>query len=384
MDVAVPVRGAQPRPLRRRGSYPVAVLTLLVIATALAGCGGDSAASESVSAPLPDGSWTDVATGDLLTQTPYDGLVSPASTAVIQSSAVGTITRVPNVGLTLNAGDAVLYVDESPVVAAAGDVPAYRDLLVPSAEAPLSSGAGATASATPAATPAPTTVQGSDVEQLQRFLTAAGYFGGSINGRFSTALGRSSRDWRTDHGMSNLLGFTKQELLFIPGSGPWTVTKVPTTLGQAFAGGPIIEVSTGGLAVTVSLDTAPPSDATYEITPAQGSGKTESTPLSAAAPATPTDGGKYAITLIPQGPAAVDAVIGTTVIVEQKELLAAGVTIIPVSAVRLDSSGNPVAHCRTAAGSADKDCPLELGATDGQDVEVRNGLSTGMQVAVSP
>jgi len=138
------------------------------------------------------------------------------------------------------------------------------------------------------------------------------------------------------------------------------------------------------LAVTVSLDTAPPSGATYAITPAQGSGKTESTPLNPAAPATPTDGGKYAITLVPQGPAAVDAAIGTTVIVEQKELLASGVTIIPVSAVRLDSSGNPVAHCRDAADSADKDCRLELGATDGQDVEVRDGLSTGMQVAVSP
>jgi hypothetical protein len=80
----------------------------------------------------------------------------------------------------------------------------------------------------------------------------------------------------------------------------------------------------------------------------------------------------------------VDAAIGTTVIVEQRQLLAKAVVTIPVAAVRLDASGEPVAHCRGAADGAEKECPLTLGATDGTAVEVRSGLVVGMRVAVSP
>jgi hypothetical protein len=384
VDKAVAVRSVPPRPLPRLWRCLSAASAFFVVTASVSACSNDTAASASVSASLPDGSWTDVATGDLVTQTPYDGLVGPASTTVIQSSAAGTITRVPNVGTILNAGDPAAYVDESPILALPGDIPAYRDILAPPAVPATSVNTDATAGATSVPTPASAALQGSDVEQVQRFLAATGYFGGSINGRFSSALGRSSRDWRTAHGMSNLLGFTKQEISFIPGSGPWTVTKVPISLGQEFAGGPLIEVSTGGLAVSVSLDTAPPSGATYSIASAQGADDSASVPVDPAGPATPSEGGKYVITLVPQGAGAIDVTIGTTVIVEQNNLLAAEVTKIPVAAVRLDASGRPIAHCRDAANSADRDCPLELGATDGRDVEVRNGLSKGMQVAVSP
>ena len=362
------------------GRRAATIVALLAIASLAAGCDAAPAAPRAPAEALPDGDWIGVSSGDLMTQTPYDGLVGPAGTATIQSSAVGTITRVLSVGATIHPGDAVSFVDEMPVIALPGDVPAFRDLLAPGA-APAAPVAG-DAATPPVPVPPTAPVQGADVEQLQRFLATSGYFTGPVNGRFSSELGRSSRRWRSDHGMPSALGFTQQELLFIPGAGPWTVTKVPTTLGQAFTGGPMIEVSTGGTAVTVSLDTAPPNDATYAIEPAHGSAGTTTISLTAAGPATPSDGGKYAITLLPQGP--VDAAIGTTVIVEQRQLLAKAVVTIPVAAVRLDASGKPVAHCRGAADGAEKECPLTLGATDGTAVEVRSGLVAGMRVAVSP
>jgi peptidoglycan hydrolase-like protein with peptidoglycan-binding domain len=86
-------------------------------------------------------------------------------------AAVGVLTSVDVTdAATVKAGDRLYSVDLRPVVAAAGAIPAFRD---------LSLGA-----------------QGEDVAQLQRFLTAEGLFAGRATGYFDAATASAVRAWQ--------------------------------------------------------------------------------------------------------------------------------------------------------------------------------------------
>lgn len=352
----------------RTGGCPmVRILSAAVLGLFLGLTGCDSGAAESAANSTPAAvsysQWQVAVTGDIVKRTPYDGQVVPAQTLAVQSAAAGTITRLPAVGSAVHAGDPLFYVDEGLVVAMPGEIPMYRDLVALAAGPALS---------------------GNDVQQLQTFLTRAGYFSGTVNGLYSSYLGTVIRSWRLDHDMSDAPGFTKSELVFIAGDGPWTVTGQVGMVGQAFAGGEVVDVSTGDLAVTVSLDTPPPAGVAYAVVPAAGAGGPE-IPLMPKGAAAPAEDGTYVQVLTAGAlPAGATLTLGTSVVVEQSESLATAVVTVPVAAIRLDASGSTIVECRADEAAAASSCPVQLGASDGINVEITSGLDAGEEVAVAP
>lgn len=332
---------------------------------ALGGCSGpgDEPATADRSVTITYSQWQAAAVGSVVVRVPYDGLVVPAGTVSISSSASGTITRPAVVGGSVAVGAPLVWVDERPVTAMPGDVPVYRDLLAPADGSALS---------------------GADVRQLQAFLAGAGYYSGAADGVFGYDTGSAARDWRDDHDLPYARGFSRTELLFLPGEGPWTVTKTSLTVGQAFTGGPVADISAGGLAVTVSLDGPAPADVAYAVVTAPGEDSPE-IPLTPAGPATAADAGGYTQLLsVAQLPAGATLSLGSAVVVEQRQTLATDVLTIPVAAVRLDAAGRTIVICRNNDTAAGRNCPVSLGASDGTVVEVPSGLDTGTEVAVAP
>lgn len=353
------------RVLFRRSAVVRSRMALLVIAGALtAGCStGPSEAPPASSRAAPYQDWTAVAVGDIVTTIPYDGVVAPSSTLSIQSTATGTVTRIPPVGQQVSPGDAVAYIDEIPVVALPGDIPVYRDLIAPEAG----------------------DLRGGDVQQVQQFLRDQGFFGGVINGRFSTLLGSAIKDWRLQHGLSDARAFLKTEIVFIPGSGPWSITKTDTSLGASFPGGPLVDIASSGTAIDVSLDRPAPEQANYVLVPSAGDVSTADLALAPVAAATRDDDGAYSLRLqAADATNPVTAQLGSAVVIEQRQVLATAVLVIPVAAVRLDPRGSTIAKCRDAGDASVSDCAITLGTSNGTSVEVVTGLVEGQEVAVTP
>lgn len=352
------------QPNRPKHSKIRSIIAIAFVIT-ITGCSSSSDPAASAQPDLANyGDWVAVTTGDVVTTSPYDGIIAPASSLTIQSAVTGTITRLVGVGQQIGAGDAVAYVDEQPLTAAPGAVPMFRDLVMPDSG----------------------DLRGADVQQLQQFLADQGYFGGTINGRFTVSLGNAIRSWRLAHDLSDSRGFTAKELVFIPGAGPWTVTKLNSSLGSVFAGGPLVDVAQSGITVDVKLDGPPPAGSVYSLEPTGGGGGNgASVSLQPAGEPVAGGDGSYSIRLVPVDPSVVlSDPLGSAVVVEQQQVLATGVLTIPVASVRLDSTGATVAKCRKTAESETEDCPITLGASDGRNVEVTSGLSTGQEVAVTP
>lgn len=344
---------------RRHVSLPTVLLTWTILAS---GCSSQSPIDNPSSATVPYTDWVSVGTGDIVERLPYDGLVVPANPVSLTTVAMGTVTRLPAVGSLVHSGQALVFLDEIPVLALAGEIPVYRDI--------VASASG--------------TLEGDDVGQVQIFLTSVGYFTGPINGRFTADLGASIRAWRLDNGLGDVRGFTQSELIFVPGQAPWTVIEIPVARGQEFAGGVLLNVSSGGVAVAVALDAPPAVNATYALVPS-GGGAGVTVPLTPIGEAVRGEDGKYALKLLlPEGNLTLQSALGSSVIVEQNVSLATEVITMPVSGIRLSATGQAVARCRAGPGSSDRECSLDLGVSDGTDVEVRSGLTPGMQVAVAP
>lgn len=340
----------------------IAGLAVGMLTAACSAGGGQHASAGQAPGGGRFGGWTTAAESDVTKVDPYDGTVAARDTVALSSAASGTITRGAAAGATLHPGDLWLYVDEKPVAVMPGAIPMFRDLLAPAVGQPVA-------------------LEGNDVRQLQEFLRAAGAFAGTVNGKFSTALGQAAAHWRIGHGMSNVPGFAKAELAFLPGSGPWTVSDVTAAVGEAFSGGKVLEVSSGDMAVTVQMDDAPSDGATYVLVPDAGAAGAD-VPLTPTGGATLTQDGKYALQLTaPAGTGGLTP--GTSVVVEQHLVLASHAVAIPVTAVRVDAAGRTYVECR-APGAAARRCPVSLGRSNGTDVAVREGLSAGTQVATTP
>lgn len=148
--------------------------------------------------------------------------------AIARNHASGTITRV-NVarGDEVSAGDVLFWVDERPVVALKGDVPAFR---------PLRAG-----------------TVGTDVSQLTEFLVARGHLARSTR-RFDSGVQRAVRAWQGELGVPQTGELPRGEVVFV-GSLPMRVA-----LGPEFGVGS--GVSDGEPAIE-ALSEAPVITATY-------------------------------------------------------------------------------------------------------------------------
>ncbi|WP_027341432.1 peptidoglycan-binding protein [Hamadaea tsunoensis] len=107
-----------------------------------------------------------------------------------ESRLPGTITALAPIGSTVQRGQTVFRVDDTPVVLMYGDVPAYREL-----------NAGKAAVPGPPATPAVTPSQGRDVRQFEQNLKALGYNGFSADDTFTVQTAAAVRHWQHDLGV---------------------------------------------------------------------------------------------------------------------------------------------------------------------------------------
>lgn len=139
---------------------------------------------------------------------------------VVSAPAGGVITWVPEVGTPIGAGDVLYRVNEVPVIALPGDVPAFRSF-----ETGMSDGA--------------------DVEQLEAALVSMGDATPTqltVDRRFTAATAQAVRRWQHRTGAPETGDVAVGSVVFLPGSVQ--VVETAATVG-ATAGGPVLRVSTG-------------------------------------------------------------------------------------------------------------------------------------------
>lgn len=135
---------------------------------------------------------------------------SPEST--IANQAAGTVTSVElDAGQEAEPGDVLYTVDLRPVVAAVGEVPAFRD---------LARGA-----------------EGADVAQLQRLLTSLGYYSGRADGRFGGGLYWAVRAWQRDLGLEQDGTVRQGDVVLVPELPARLALDTELEVGAALAGG---------------------------------------------------------------------------------------------------------------------------------------------------
>lgn len=126
--------------------------------------------------------------------------------------AAGVLTAVTvTYGQSVDAGAVLFRVDERPVVIAEGDVPAYRA---------LNHG-----------------TSGTDVAQLQDFLTQLGYYQGIADGKMGDATVAATKAWQRTIGVTATGVVQASDLVFVPTLPARVALDAETmTLGAALAG----------------------------------------------------------------------------------------------------------------------------------------------------
>ncbi len=157
---------------------------------------------------------------------------APSSTAYNQ--ATGIVTSVPpDPGTEVHPGDELFAVDLRPVVAASGEVPAFRDL--------------------------GRDMDGADIEQLQALLASLGHYDGTVDGVARDATDRAIRAWQKDIGVPETGVVEVGSIVFLP-----TLPARISLDREVVARGKRLD---GGEPVILTLSPAP--EVTVPATPAQ-------------------------------------------------------------------------------------------------------------------
>lgn len=213
------------RPLFRIGVAGLAVIA--IAATVLWTTGSDEAPASTTEVEAAAPNATSTVTRRTLEHTEeFDGALGYGDQFALPGYANGTVSWTPDKGTVLQPGDMLYKVDEKPTYWTHGDVPMYRE---------LSSGS-----------------EGTDVEQLQRYLQDEGYLNAEteIDGDFGGATRTAVKAWQDDHGLKETGRIDGTQLLFLP----YESIRVATTprVGEPANGG-VLEVTEPDLFVTVDV-----------------------------------------------------------------------------------------------------------------------------------
>jgi peptidoglycan hydrolase-like protein with peptidoglycan-binding domain len=141
----------------------------------------------------------------------------------------GTLTALPAVGSTVERGQAIYRVDDTPVVLLYGTLPAYRTL-------------------------APDT-EGADVEQLENNLAALGYSGFTVDKKYTAATATSVKRWQKALGLPET-GTVEQGRIYYA-TGAVRVDSQVAAVGDGVApDAPVLKYTGSARLITVSLDVA--------------------------------------------------------------------------------------------------------------------------------
>jgi peptidoglycan hydrolase-like protein with peptidoglycan-binding domain len=157
-----------------------------------------------------------------------DGTLGYSGEREVANALAGTYTWLPKVGDVIRSGETLWKIDAKPVVLMNGSLPAYR---------PMHRGD-----------------EGTDVLQLERGLSAAGYDPGTIDGTFDAGTAAAVRDWQDDRDLDDTGAVELGRIVFLPGAR--RVTKVAAAVGARAAPGPALTTTSTHRIVTIDLDAA--------------------------------------------------------------------------------------------------------------------------------
>lgn len=341
-----------------RGRLPSALIVLILIA-------GIATIAVAVG-PLPDDGARDVIRvtaaverRDLEQHVIARGVIGHGLTEPVVAGAAGRITAVVAApGEQIEAGSEVVRIDGRPMVAVEGEWPFWRALKVG--------------------------VAGSDVEQLQRILAAAGLQPDG-DGRFAEATQESLQQWQEQHRYPDPDG----ELLLndmLVGAWPKRVDAVSVTVGE-FVGPGAILARQSGLTPQVRVD----------LTPTDRARVSQGDEVSIEAPGvieavvgtltsideTPTtqEDGSLLYFATASVPSEVELTDGAQTRVSILTGRATGVLAVPLSAIVSGEDGQAAVRVVRSSGVAL--VGVDLGITSGAWVEVRDGLDGNETVVVA-
>lgn len=225
-----PSSPVQPWRARRRNGWFVGWLAVAAVVGAAGGW-----ALQAILSPAPDVltspdyALVDVREGTVGRALQLNASAEWAAAAVAANQSTGTVTSIALApGHEAGPGDVVYAVDLRPVVVAAGDVPAFRDL-----------GQGD---------------HGEDVEQLQRLLSDLGYYASEPDGRFRAGTYWAVRAWQRDLGVT-LDGVVRRgDVIFVPTLPARLALSPELVVGAPVAGGePAVQVLPDAPSFTIAL-----------------------------------------------------------------------------------------------------------------------------------
>jgi peptidoglycan hydrolase-like protein with peptidoglycan-binding domain len=168
---------------------------------------------------------------DLVEHESLDGTLGYADKRPLYAQGMGTVTRLREPGSVVERGQALYWVDGTPVTLMYGRKPMYRRLDSSSDD-------------------------GSDIRELERNLVALGYDPDrdiEIDEEWDWATTAAVKRWQEDRGLEETGAVELGQIVFLP--GPRRVGEVATTVGAPLQpGGEVMDTSSTRRVVTVDLD----------------------------------------------------------------------------------------------------------------------------------
>ncbi|MET8747736.1 peptidoglycan-binding domain-containing protein [Streptomyces sp. NPDC004728] len=220
---------------RRRGPLYVSVGIVLVVAVSGAGAlglGGGGGDEDRAAARQRTGKEVAVARTTLREQAELEGDLGYGHEVPFLVKASGTVTWLPATGEKIKRGEAVLRVDDRPVVLLYGALPVYRELGLPardtedsgegnadggeSKDADGGTGSGGNADGASAAAAGP--MRGMDVKQFESNLSALGYTGFTVDDTYSDRTADAVKQWQKDLGLPQTGRVATGDIVYAPGA----------------------------------------------------------------------------------------------------------------------------------------------------------------------
>ncbi|GAA4259119.1 peptidoglycan-binding protein [Dactylosporangium darangshiense] len=288
------------------------------------------------------------------------GTLGHGDTRTLNGRGNGTLTEVPAVGATVQRGQAIYRVDNTPVVLLYGTLPSYRNLAVGD--------------------------EGPDVKQLEQNLAALGYTGFTVDEKYSASTATAVKKWQGDLGLTKTGSVEAGRVVYALGAVRVNEHKaeVGDQAGSAILAytntAPVVSVdlevaqqrlAKTGSAVTVKLPdgkSVPAKITTVQtvIQPAQGNSPAET---------------KYRATITPDDPKAFDGLDQMTVTVGFTAGKKENVLSVPVQALLALAEGGY--GVQVVENGATKIVAVQLGLFAAGKVEVSgDGIAEGTVVGM--
>jgi multidrug efflux pump subunit AcrA (membrane-fusion protein) len=345
----------------------LAWLAVAVVVVGLAAVGYRAASSDGVAAPAaaettPGRSTVEVVRETISDTRSFAGTLGHGAPTPVRSAAGGVVTALAEHGTEVIPGTELFRIDERPVVALYGTVPAYRDMRLGD--------------------------QGRDVSQLLANLTALGHADCPAEDEFTRCVEDAVRAWQHELDLPATGVVTRADVVFVPEST--RVGSIHAPVGDVVSPGSVVVdlASTDqivGLDVDVRHRDLLPLGAEVTLRLPGGAEATGIVTTSLVAPAAQGGGSNDAVARVEVtldekvDVAYVGAPVDVAVAVGER----ADVLTIPVTALLALSGGGHAVEVVNDAGTTEL-VPVETGLFAGGRVEVTgDGIAEGTTVVVA-